>query len=125
MMIKVLATKYNVSYGATTVIVSGPDLSQPLPDEKIIDASKYQQIIRSLLYIAKMTRPDILFAVTTLAKRNSSASKQHWNAAIRVLHYLFHISDICHQITVSEIKLVIWVDASYGGNQEASQSHTE
>jgi hypothetical protein len=74
-MIKVLATKYSVSYGAIKVIVSGAGLSQPLPDEKIIDASKYEQIIGSLLYIAQMTRPDILFAVKTLAKRNSSASK--------------------------------------------------
>jgi hypothetical protein len=123
-MIKALATKYNISYGATTVIGSGADLSKPLPDEKIIDASKYQQIIGSLLYIAQMTRPDILFVVTTLAKRNSSASERHWNAAIRVLRYLFHTSDICHQITASEIKPVIWVDASYGGDQEAGRSHT-
>jgi hypothetical protein len=75
MMIKALATKYNISYGATIVIGSGANLSQPLLDEKIIDTSKYQQIIGSLLYIAQMTRPDILFAVTSPAKRNLSASE--------------------------------------------------
>jgi hypothetical protein len=74
-MIKALATKYNISYSATIVVGSGADLSKPLPDEKIIDTSKYQQIIGTLLYIAQMTRPDILFAVTTLAKRNSSISE--------------------------------------------------
>jgi hypothetical protein len=74
-IIKLLATKYNISYGATTVIDSRADLSKPLPDEKIIDTSKYQQIIGSLLYIAQIIRLDILFAVTTLAKRNSSASE--------------------------------------------------
>jgi hypothetical protein len=65
-----------------------------------------------------MTSPDILFAVTTLAKRNSSAFERYWDTAIRILPYLFHMSEICHQITASETKPVIWVDA-YGDDQEA------
>jgi hypothetical protein len=77
MMIKALAKKYNISYGTTTVIGSRANLFKALLDEKIIDTSKYQQIIRSLLHINQMIRTDILFPVTILAKRNSSTSERH------------------------------------------------
>jgi hypothetical protein len=67
-MIKALATKYNIWYGATIVRGCKTNWSKSLSDEKIINALKYQHIIESLLYIAQMRRPDILFIVTTLAK---------------------------------------------------------
>jgi hypothetical protein len=42
MMIKALATKSNISYGAIIVIGSGADLSKPLSNKKMIDAYKYK-----------------------------------------------------------------------------------
>ena len=40
----------------------------------------YWELIGTLLWIANGTRPDIAFAVTTLAKYTSNPGEIHWNA---------------------------------------------
>jgi hypothetical protein len=75
MIIKLLATKYNISYSAIILIGSEANLSKHLLDKSINNTSKYQQIIGSLLYIAQIIKLEILFAIITLAKSDSSASE--------------------------------------------------
>jgi len=48
----------------------------------------YQSLVGSLLYIARCTRADIQFAVTTLCRFTSAPSEGCWIAAKRVLRYL-------------------------------------
>lgn len=48
----------------------------------------YQRKIGSILYAAVITRPDITFAVSRLARFNGNPSPQHHAAADRVLNYL-------------------------------------
>jgi hypothetical protein len=52
------------------------------------DVQKYQVKVGSLLYAAVITRPDIAFAVSRLARFNSNPSPLHQKAADRVLCYL-------------------------------------
>lgn len=60
-----------------------------LEDEEIESApTKQPSLIGSLLYVATITRPDVLFAVTFLAKFNENPCEKHWLAARRVLNYL-------------------------------------
>ena len=48
----------------------------------------YQELIGSLLYAARGTRPDISFAVQHLSQFLSNPSIEHWTQAKRVLRYL-------------------------------------
>lgn len=48
----------------------------------------YQNLIGSLMFLAVATRPDIAYTVSYLSQFNNSYSREHWNAAKRVLRYL-------------------------------------
>jgi hypothetical protein len=55
---------------------------------------RYRALVGALLWIARCTRPDILFAITYLSRFSTYATKIHWNALIRVLRYLKTIVEI-------------------------------
>ena len=48
----------------------------------------YRELIGSLLYLARCTRPDIAFAVNSLSRFSTNPGRSHWTAAKRVLRYL-------------------------------------
>lgn len=48
----------------------------------------YQQLIGSLMYLAVLTRPDIIFSVSYLSQFNNCFDESHWKQAKHVLRYL-------------------------------------
>jgi outer membrane protein assembly factor BamD (BamD/ComL family) len=68
----------------------------------------YRELVCAMLFIARYTRPDILYAVTVLCRYLTNYTTAHWKAAIRILVYLKGTTDI---------KLV------YKDNQKRSQSN--
>lgn len=48
----------------------------------------YQQLIGSLMYLAVLTRPDIMYSVSFLSQFNNSFNNKHWMYAKRILKYL-------------------------------------
>ena len=48
----------------------------------------YKEAIGSLMWLAKGTRPDVLFAVSYLARFQSDFGNWHWNAISRIFGYL-------------------------------------
>ena len=63
-------------------------LTQATDEDSCIDQQKYQSAIGSLMYLSISTRPDISFAVSTLARFSSKPTKEHWTALKRLLRYL-------------------------------------
>lgn len=62
------------------------EMDTPLND---LDNQRYTRIIAELLYLAQMTRPDIMYAVNVLAQfQRGNARTCDMNAAMRVLRYL-------------------------------------
>ena len=57
-------------------------------DAEVCDQKKYLSLIMSLMFIARFTRPDVLFLVSFLATRCKSPFVSDWRKAIRILHYL-------------------------------------
>ena len=53
-----------------------------------VDAKLYQSAVGKLLYLSNWTRPDITFAVNSVAKFNNSPTEDHWIAVKRILRYL-------------------------------------
>ena len=48
----------------------------------------YRGLVGSLLFLAKQTRPDIMWIVNVLSRFMDKPTTDHWNAAKRVLRYL-------------------------------------
>jgi hypothetical protein len=87
--IQELIKKYNFSnlrkYPKTP---AGSDLFTDDNDSIPIDKSTYLSIIMSLMYIGRLTRPDILMPVSYLATKSSNPSAQDYSKALRVVKYL-------------------------------------
>ena len=56
--------------------------------EALVDERLYRSLVGSLLYIAKQTRPDIVWIVNVLSRFMDKPTNTHWLAAKRVLCYL-------------------------------------
>jgi len=60
-------------------------------DNELLDHEQskvFLSVVMSLMYIARLTRPDILLPVAHLATRSHLSSKRDWQKLIRVLRYL-------------------------------------
>ena len=57
-------------------------------DDEPLDQQSYQSLVGTLMYLATCTRPDIAFAVGTLARFSRKPNAVHWKGAKRVLRYL-------------------------------------
>ena len=97
-----------------------PTEDEVLPTEMI---TKYQSLVGSLLYINRMTRPDISVHVNLLGRRTSKPGTNNMKTALQVGQYLASTKDEGLTITRrSEAQIVLYADASYGGENSRSQS---
>ena len=55
--------------------------------ELMEDPTRFQKLVGKLMYLT-MTRPDLSYSVQGLSQFRSKPSKQHMNAATRVVKYL-------------------------------------
>jgi len=69
----------------STPIDSNHQLKAFNDEDERTDATAYQQIIGSLMYLVTGTRPDLAYTITHLSRLNSSPSTKHLTAAKRVL----------------------------------------
>ena len=84
-------------------------------------AFDYPSLIGSLLWIARMTRPDILFAVITLSAFMKTFTNLHIDAAKRILRYLKGTLSYGHLYTSissdpSTVSVASMSDADWGGD---------
>ena len=91
-----------------------------------IDPKEYQSALGSLMYAMLGTRPDIAHSVGVLSQHAATPGKQHWNALMRVFHYLCGTADL--KLTYrgsSEAKeLVEYVDADHASDPVDRRSFT-
>jgi hypothetical protein len=88
--------------------------------------NRYQQKIRSLLFAAVTTRPDVAFATSQLAQFLTNPRQQHHNAADQVLLYL-QSTRRCSLRLRGGHHLKVASDASFADNtldQKSSQGYT-
>jgi hypothetical protein len=83
--------------------------------EPLADEVKYRQLIGTLTYISRMTRPDVMFPINVLARRNASPCQRNYKAAKRVLHYLWQTRQGHILKKPLGNGLEIYVDALYRG----------
>ena len=96
-----------------------------VPTDIIDDQFPFRQLIGSLIFLAKCSRPDISFAVSKLAQYMSGFNESHWKAAKHVLRYLKGTMDMGITYFPSEdITLIGYTDADYAGDKISRKSTT-
>ena len=81
--------------------------------------AEYQSAVGSFMYLAVSTRPDIAFAVNSLARFNSNPQKDHWTA-LRYLKGTINIG-ILHKQGGSD-KFIGYSDADWAGDTSHRKS---
>jgi transposase InsO family protein len=85
----------------------------------------YQQIVGSLMYVMLCTRPDIAFAVGSLARHAANPTAEHMTGAKRVLRYLRGSRDFALTYDGSENRdFVGYSDADWAGDTDTRRSTT-
>ena len=90
--------------------------------ESLADIAKmkhipYHEAVGSLMYASMGTRPDIMFAVSTIAQFLENLGMAHWEAVKQVFCYLKGTKDLKLVYGDEEKDLQGWVDA-YGASQD-------
>ena len=98
----------------------------PSPYLPISAITTYQSRIGGLLYLAIMTRPDILYAVITLSQHTQSPTEHDMAAVERLLRYVAGTIDLTmkyNKSTSSDLQLSAYADASYNVHHD-NKSHS-
>ena len=75
--------------------------------------TQYASLIMGLMYLARFTRPDILFTVTYLATKCQSPTDEDYAKGLRVIQYLSHHPHKHLQYNAGQAKIEVYCDASH------------
>jgi hypothetical protein len=120
--IKELVDRFNLENAkfARTPLEVNLDLRKN--DSKELPGVPYQRLIRSLMYVAVCTRPDVAYAVNYLSQFNTCYSVAHWNCAKRVLRYLKNKCDEKLTFRKTNKDLIGLIDANWAGDSNDRRS---
>ena len=122
-----LCDKYNVTgvKNVDTPMIVGLQLKK-LPEEDY--SVPFRPLLGSLLWIARCTRPDIMFAVIFLSQYSSCYGKEHYKALLRVLQYLRTTidNDLCMKVQrdTKDIHLMVVSDSDWAHNEVDRKSYS-
>lgn len=93
-------------------------------EEEVPEKIPLRELVGSLSYIANGTRPDISFAVNSLAQHAASPTREDWQAGKRVLRYLQGTKHYSLRVNPNEEGFKIYADASHGSDPSSRKSTT-
>ncbi|CAI7817986.1 unnamed protein product, partial [Closterium sp. NIES-54] len=113
-----------------TITLTHHSLSAPPSDESVEPSGPYSELVGCLMYLMTCTRPDLAYPLSLLARYVAPGRhrKVHWDAAKRVLRYLFSTSGMGlvlggrGPVDLSGHADASWVDDS--ATQRSSQGYT-
>ena len=84
----------------------------------------YREVVGALLFIARMSRPDILYAVNVLSRMNNCYTQEHYKYVLRVVIYLYHTADIklTYKSNPNAPPLTQYCDSSHGDDKSDGTS---
>ena len=103
----------------------GKELSLDQPEEMLLrkeEKQRFQAITSSVMYLGRVTRYDILYAVNQLAKPISKPSTYHTAAAKHLLRDLAGTVDFAIAYRQSGFKLTAFSHANWGSNPDNGKS---
>ena len=92
-------------------------------NSELFDQEVYQSAVGRLLYLSTRTRPDIAFAVSTLAKFTSRPTVAHWTAVKHLLRYIAGTREFGLLFTTSDSSdCTGFSDSDWAGDQDDRKS---
>lgn len=90
------------------------------------DPHKFRSAIGALMYAARGTRPDIIFALYSLSRFAPSSGPEHWTAVKRIFRYLKGTKDMSIQYNgnINKIEIIGYSNASYAKDRVDRRSTT-
>jgi hypothetical protein len=107
----------------TKTTPASDNLMHSTANSESTDRNKYLSLVMSLMYLARLTRPDILLPVTFLATKSANPTSEDLKHAHRILHYLNGTRDKGIRIHCTELQIYGSCDASFGTHIDG-KSHT-
>ena len=85
-----------------------------------VDITLYLQRVGALNFLAQMSRPDILYAISKVAQQCSNPTKRDMKALDRIFRYIKNTRNHCLYFNNdSDMNLTVYVDAAYNSNPDA------
>ena len=79
------------------------------------DATKYRELVGSLIYLQQVTRPDISFITNILGQQMSKPTQFHWQLGLKTLRYLKGtINFTINYNKADRLELTGYADADWG-----------
>jgi Reverse transcriptase (RNA-dependent DNA polymerase) len=105
------------------MVYSPMEIGLELVPATVCDDKPYSQLLGSLMHSMTSLRFDIAFAVGILARYANAHDSSHWNAAIRVLRYLYTTRDYCLEFKIGiELSLEGYSDADFGSDSSGKST---
>ena len=82
----------------------------------------FRELIGCLMYLACVTRPDIMFAVQKLARYFTTYGRDHWNAAQVLGKYISSTKSLVLRYGSGDNKIVGFTDSDWAGDHEKRKS---
>ena len=108
--------------GVYTPMEMGQKLLLATDGDELVESSKYQSLLGSLMYLVVGTRPDIAFAVATLSKFNANTTRNHFLAAKRILRYLQQTAHLFLVYKLGQDQMDGYSDSDFAGDPGDSKS---
>ena len=122
-----MANKCNIAPSAKVATPTNevPDLFLCENDQKV-NPTDYRAAIGAALHVACATRPDMAFAVSTLARFSQDPRKMHMKAVRRLMQCMLNTSSfrLSHSSTNTMTRTIAHCDASYNSCPITSKSYT-
>lgn len=98
----------------------GNDLSTPMLNGQDCDQELYSSIIGSLLYIARISRPEILFPVIQMSQFRQTPKVAHLRKLYRILVYLRNTIDFKLNLKRddNDLAISVYTDSSFNTNHD-------
>jgi hypothetical protein len=93
--IQALAAKYGVADLKPRSMPITPAVRLLKLAKPEMDPNEYLSIVGSCLHISQVSRPDIAYAVGVLSRHSATPGKDHMEAAINLVCYLYHTQELC------------------------------
>jgi hypothetical protein len=93
------------------------------PEDKPYNRILFLSIIMAIMYLARLSRPDVLLATAFLATKAQNPTEGHHRAALRIISYLKATINHGIKINCQELRFHLHCDASWASHHDGS-SHT-
>ncbi|MEC7097811.1 MAG: reverse transcriptase domain-containing protein, partial [Candidatus Thermoplasmatota archaeon] len=100
-----------------------PPLEKLAPGTELTEHQRqYAVLLGTALYIIRVVRLDLMWAIMRLAPFSSNPKEQHFDELMRLIRYMYHTKDDVLRYTTGTTDINVYVDASFEGVGSRSTS---